>query len=326
MPTFAAAVLGEARHFAKLIGGTLLYVYLPLVTLLVLLHFPYDTDAGLNSRSSSVRPESSASFYEAAYTKAADGAKFGMDYESTAAEAAEATNIKGQVANFVTKYHLQSKRVLEVGSGRGYLQDIVADYTGLDLSPTVAPKYHKPFVVGSATNMPFADSSFDAAWTVWVIEHIPEPERAFSELRRVVKPGGTVFLYVAWDCQPWFADGFDARPYEDFTLAGKLVKASLPLRRNRLFDYAHRIPIRMLRWAHHSVSGAGTKLHYRALEPNYKVYWQPDSDAAVSLDAYEAMLWFQSRGDTCLNCDSRARELVGEPKPLAIRVNKATSL
>jgi hypothetical protein len=31
-------------------------------------------------------------------------------------------------------YGLAGKRVLEVGSGRGYLQDIVAGYTGLDIS------------------------------------------------------------------------------------------------------------------------------------------------------------------------------------------------
>ena len=116
------------------------------------------------------------------------------------------------------------------------------------------------------------------------------------------------------------------RPYEDFTLAGKLVKASIPLRTTRVFDSAHHIPIRTLRWAQYALSGGGTSLHFRALQPNYNIYWRPDSDAAISIDSYETMLWFQSRGDKCLNCDSRGSELLEDPKPLIIRVDKSTSL
>jgi hypothetical protein len=41
--------------------------------------------------------------------------------------------------------------VLEIGSGRGYLQDVAQNYTGLDISPSVARFYHKKFVLGSAT-------------------------------------------------------------------------------------------------------------------------------------------------------------------------------
>ena len=320
----ASPVIRELRHFGKLIGRTLLFVYVPLIIVLVFLHYPYDTDVSQRASMQPDRPASTANFYEAAYTKA-DGKKRGVDYEATAAEAAQAADIKGQVSRFIKKYQLQDARVLDIGSGRGYLQDMVANYTGLDLSPTVAPKYHKPFVVGSATEMPFPNDSFDAAWTVWVVEHIPEPEKAFAEMRRVIKPGGHLLLIVAWNCAPWFADGFEVRPYEDFNLAGKLVKASIPLRTTRLFDSAHRIPTRLLRWAHYAASGSDTHLRYRALQANYNTYWRPDSDAAISLDAYETMLWFQSRGDECLNCESRASELVQEPKTLMIRVNKAPS-
>jgi ubiquinone/menaquinone biosynthesis C-methylase UbiE len=71
--------------------------------------------------------------------------------------------------------------------------------------------------------MPFPDNSSDAIWTVWVLEHIPEPEAALSEMRRVLKPGGV----------PWAADGFDVRSYSDFNWRGKLVKASIAFRRWR---------------------------------------------------------------------------------------------
>ena len=64
-----------------------------------------------------------------------------------------------------------------------------------------------------------------------------------------------------------------------------------------------------------------TKLRYRRLTPNYEKYWMPDSDAVNSIDRYEAMLWFRSRGDECLNCDDAALSIA--PKPLIIRVHKS---
>ena len=315
----AQAFLREVSHFGRMLAKTLLYVYLPLITLLVILHFPYDMDS--TSEGGVTQQRSSSNFYEAAYRPDLP-VKRGVDYEKTAEAAAKEFRIEDHVKSFVTEYKLQDKRVLDVGSGRGYLQDVVADYTGLDLSSKVASYYHKPFVVGSATKMPFADNSFDAAWTVWVVEHIPQPEKAFEEMRRVIKPGGMLFLLVAWNCQTWLADGFDVRPYQDFTLLGKFVKASIGFRSTVLFDWSHRVPTRLIRRAQYQAFGSKTRLRYRNLVPNYDTYWQPDSDAAVSLDGYESMLWFQSRGDSCLNCGSPNDELFLYKNPLEIKIQK----
>lgn len=278
------------------------------------LHYPYDTDA------TPARPRDPAKFYTSAYSP--ETAKKGADYEEVARKAAELFGITDVVKKFVADYGLANKKVLDVGSGRGYLQDLVDDYTGLDLSASAARNYHKRFVVGSATNMPFADNSFDAAWTVWVMEHIPEPERAFREMRRVVKPGGLLMLYVAWSCVPWAAEGFEVRPYSDFNLRGKLVKASIPVRRSPYFIVFHRQPTRLLRWAHFQARGANEHLHFRRLDPNYDIYWQADSDAAVSLDGFEAYLWFRAAGDRCLNCSSTRVEFMRTQNPLIIKIQK----
>jgi SAM-dependent methyltransferase len=296
-----------------------LYVYLPLTILLTAVHYPYDTDASSARLAAAGGDASAARFYEAAYRPAATE-KRGLDYEETAARAAKGANVEGRVRAFVERYQLQDKRVLDIGSGRGYLQDIVANYTGLDLSSKVAPYYHKPFVVGSATELPFPDDSFDAAWTVWVVEHIPEPEKAYREMRRVIKPGGMLFLMVAWNCTPWAAGGFEVRPYADFNAAGKLVKATVPLR--RVAEYWSLPPIRWVRWGQYAASSGSRDLRFRALQANYDVYWQPDSDAAVSVDRFESLLWFTSRGDSCLNCAATLRESVRwSEEPLVIRVS-----
>jgi SAM-dependent methyltransferase len=312
-------VMRELVLVGRRLWRLFLYGYLPLTAVLVLLHFPRSTDADLAQARTAEEVESARRFYEAAY-QPGQAASRGRDYEETAARAAEAYNIEGAIRAFVAAYDLADRKILDIGSGRGYLQDAVADYTGLDLSPDVARHYRKPFVVGSATEMPFRDNVFDVAWTIWVMEHIPLPQRAYEEMRRVVKPGGLLYLTVAWNAPPWLADGFEVRPYADFRLAGKLVKATVPIRRSAAFRMAHIVPTRLTRLAAYRLIDAKAPLRYGRLSPNYEVYWQADSDAAVSLDRFESSLWFESRGDRCLNCEAGLSGLLDFGSPLIIRV------
>jgi len=318
----------ELADIGRKISRVFFCFYMPLVAVLVLLHYPYDTDQSIYPMPSveaktdasriAVAPvrTRSGDFYEAVYSgpdKNGLQKRQGLNYEETALAAAAKANVREHVAYFVDKYDIKNKSVLEVGSGQGSLQDLVDDYTGLDISAAAASKYHKKFVVASATAMPFPDNSFDAIWTVWVVEHIPEPERAMREMRRVLKPGGKLFLYVAWNCTSWLADGFSVRPYSDFNWKGKMVKASLSARDTGYFKAAHQLPTRLIRWAQYGWNGRTEPLRFRALEPNYTTYWQADSDAAIGLDPFEALLWHRAQGDVCLNCTSMLNAL-GNPE------------
>ena len=98
-------------------------------------------------------------------------------------------------------------RVLDVGTGPGDAAAAAvargADATGIDIAAAmveIASRRHPEavFVQGSATELPFADGSFDAAVGNLVILHVGEPERAAQELVRVLVPGGRVALST-WD-------------------------------------------------------------------------------------------------------------------------------
>lgn len=51
-------------------------------------------------------------------------------------------------------------------------------------------------VRGNALALPFADATFDRVIVSEVLEHVPEDAAAIAEVRRVLKPGGTVAVTV----------------------------------------------------------------------------------------------------------------------------------
>jgi SAM-dependent methyltransferase len=208
------------------------------------------------------------------------------------------------VSSFVARYGLERGRVLDVGAASGLLQDAVQDYAGLDISPSVRRFFHTPFVEASATAMPFAPSSFDALWSIWVLEHVPNPERALMETRRVVKPGGYIYLWPAYEVDRDAAGGYDVRAYSDLDWGGKLVKATIPVARSRLTKYLYEPHVRLLRLAATRFGSTPSRFRFIRLAPNYAEYWVPDSDATTSFTKFEPHLWFASRGDEILESAS----------------------
>lgn len=129
------------------------------------------------------------------------------------------------LVGFIDKFDLKSKKCLEIGSGKGLFQDMVEDYTGLDIATSLASYYKKPFfIVNADGTYPFQDNLFEAIWSYAVHEHIPDLNLALFELARILKPGGLVLFMPAWQCRPWAAEGYEVRPYSDFGLKGKLIK------------------------------------------------------------------------------------------------------
>jgi phosphatidylethanolamine/phosphatidyl-N-methylethanolamine N-methyltransferase len=101
-----------------------------------------------------------------------------------------------------------SGRVLEVGVGTGlslpsYKPSL--DIVGIDLSPEMLDKARERMAEEAlenvsglyemdASNLTFADNSFDTVVAMFVMTVVPEPEKVMRELARTCKPGGEVML------------------------------------------------------------------------------------------------------------------------------------
>ena len=94
----------------------------------------------------------------------------------------------------------QPKRVLEVGGGQGELaermqRELGAEVTFLDLSAGMVELARARGLdarVGDVQELPFADGSFDTVVAAWMLYHVPDIDRALSELGRVLKDGGAL--------------------------------------------------------------------------------------------------------------------------------------
>ena len=88
-------------------------------------------------------------------------------------------------------------RTLDVGSADapsvGWMRG-AQQHVALDLFP--AGLRAGEGVVGSATELPFGDATFDVVSAFDVVEHCADDDRAVAELRRVLVPGGRMLLSV----------------------------------------------------------------------------------------------------------------------------------
>jgi len=226
-----------------------------------------------------------------------------------------------ELKQFCNAHDLFDQRCLEIGSGRGAFQGIVTDYTGVDLSKTVAANYSKPFFTASAEDLPFDDCEFDALWSITVLEHVPNPQTALEEMRRVLRPGGLIFLKPAWNCRSWNCEGIPVRGYRELNFRQKITKFALPVRDSIAFRAACTLPVRLWRTA---TGGIGEKheLAFRKLNADYSTFWMADSDACSSIDPFSAIQWFQSQGDSVLSHRTWIRGFLSRSEPLVVRVNK----
>ena len=114
-------------------------------------------------------------------------------------------------ANSILKSRIDLGCVLEIGPGPGYVGldwlEKTEDTTlkGLDISEemvALATKnakdhglaFRAEYLVGDASNIPFRDGYFDAAFSTNSLHEWASPEVIFDEIYRVLRPGGKYFI------------------------------------------------------------------------------------------------------------------------------------
>ncbi|MEI6807232.1 MAG: methyltransferase domain-containing protein [bacterium] len=106
---------------------------------------------------------------------------------------------KVQILNLLE--HVRPGPLLDVGCSLGYglaaAGELGLEAVGLDISEFAVETCRKrgfKAEKGSIDQMPFADATFQMVVMKHVLEHTPEPGTVLREVRRILRPGGAVFI------------------------------------------------------------------------------------------------------------------------------------
>jgi SAM-dependent methyltransferase len=188
-------------------------------------------------------------------------------------------------------------RWLDVGCGAGALSESIlslaapARVVGVDPSPAFVAfardRVRDPrvlFDVGDAQALQADTATFDAVVAGLVLNFVPEPDRAVSEMARVTRPGGNVAAYV-WD----YAEGMQMmRHFWD--AAGALDPGARELDEGRRFTLCRPEPLADL----FQNTGLG-EVEVRAIDVptvfrDFDDYWSPFLAGQAPAPAYAMSL------------------------------------
>src|ERR671911_382797 len=195
-------------------------------------------------------------------------------------------------------------RWLDLGCGTGALVETIlalaapSEVVGIDPSPAYIAfardrvnDARARFDVGDAQALQEASASFDAVVAGLVLNFVPEPHKALSEMVRVARPGGTVAAYV-WD----YAEGMQLMRYF-WDAAGALDPRARELDEGRRFWLCKPEPLSRL----FLTAGLGD-VEVRAIEvPTYfrdfDDYWSPFLGGQGPAPSYAMSLSEQRRAE-----------------------------
>jgi SAM-dependent methyltransferase len=185
--------------------------------------------------------------------------------------------VRPALKDFIHRFNLKKAILLDIGCGKGWFQDLIEHWIGLDISPN-AGKYAagKDFICGRAEAIPLKTGSIDAIWSITFLEHSPNPEKALEEMERILSEAGVLFLAPAWRVPPWRPKGYEVKRYKDLNLWGIIVKAFLPLLNFFWTKGPFRIPMRIVRELELALNRRPTHLHFYSFEPNLNEFLLPD--------------------------------------------------
>jgi dolichol-phosphate mannosyltransferase len=94
-------------------------------------------------------------------------------------------------------FAFRGELLLDIGCGSNQILGSDLNLVGMDIllrKLRYSKRYQRPLVNGSIFALPFLNQAFDCVICSEVIEHIPGSLQPFLEIKRVLKPGGTLVL------------------------------------------------------------------------------------------------------------------------------------
>lgn len=147
------------------------------------------------------------------------------------------------LTKLVEQYMPKRPSVLDAGCGHGNfvvdeLKEKLGRVVGVDATAEDAANNTSidELVVANLERLPFENNSFDLAVSLWVLEHIQNPQAVFKEIARVLQPGG-LFAFVTPNSRNFL---IRLRKFMSHEFAEKLVLKLYGREHHHTFDVFYR--------------------------------------------------------------------------------------
>lgn len=248
---------------------------------------------------------------------------------STPDDAAKLRRMLANEADMAAKHRLRivleylqpepGERVLDCGCGLGWFLKVIEELAPCRLSgiDNDLPRLRRAraeistgvsLAVGSVTRLPYADGTFDKVILSEVLEHLPEDLPGLLEVKRVVRPGGTIAITVPnhdypflWDPINWSLERLGLAPIRSGFFGGIWTNHVRLYTREKLIDLVSRAdlvaedPRQFVHYcfpfAHNLVYGLGMRLVESGVLPQADRFRYDDPGRSWSpLDAARSLL------------------------------------
>lgn len=120
--------------------------------------------------------------------------------------------------DYFGKDKLNTLTVLDIGSSTGIITNALAPHfrkiVGVDIDQGAVEYAQKTFKesnftfkLGDSMKLDFPENTFDVVICAQIYEHVPDPQKLFSEIYRVLKPQGVCYLAAVnklWPIEPHY--------------------------------------------------------------------------------------------------------------------------
>lgn len=122
------------------------------------------------------------------------------------------------IGNFLGKDKIKTLKVLDVGASTGIIDNVLAknfkhvlgtdiDKEAIKFAKSNFKRKNLSFKVEDAMKLTFKNNSFDVVICTHVYEHVPNAQKLFDEIYRVLKPKGICYLAAInklWPLEPHY--------------------------------------------------------------------------------------------------------------------------
>ncbi|WP_217554511.1 methyltransferase domain-containing protein [Streptomyces sp. GbtcB6] len=209
-------------------------------------------------------------------------------------------------------------RVLDIGCGPGVIARQVADtrpgvhVTGVDFSPSRITEARARLAgVGAAVRsdareLPLPDASFDLVYCRFMLQFLPDPQRALAEMVRVCRPGGLILLQELDGQLLWHHPEDPELQAGLETVVKGLERSGFdPFIGRKLFHFAHRAGLRDVEVAadsYHLIAGRADEETMRLWRLKLEIAQPARTEALGDADAAQRVqdrfLEYLAREDT----------------------------